>query len=274
MTSSNHSKISLFSNKSNKDIQSKIYKKFNYKLFEFNQNIRKYSFKYSSKFHLNQIKNMYYNQNINNNCLLTIEHYSKEKNNNKKFLSLKNETPKNKLKQLLLFKNPFPRRNINNYHNYLNLALIPLTIKRRNNKHSQQENCLNKELFKSKLTNCNLDKKHNILLEKNNFSNDTNANNKFDNPEDDYSDCKSLKGIILSLKQRITENRYQLNKTFNEFDKQILQDQYLIERFYEMKKRFPNTIIINDFKKKLKSTNNINHIRKNKNLIYKINNNI
>ena len=91
--------------------------------------------------------------------------------------------------------------------------------------------------------------------------------NKENNPDDDFSDCKSLKGIILSIKRKIMENRYKVNKTFNEFDKQILQDQYLIERFYEMKKSVSNRRKINGFRNNLKkrlfhqNKNEINNLK-------------
>ena len=259
-----NSSFSLF-NKS-KDIKRNIYRKFNYKLFEFNQNIRKYN----SKFNLDKINNIYLNQNVNKERPLIIENYSKEKSNNKKSLSLKAETSKNKNKQLVIFNKPFPRANTNNYHNYLNMALIPLTFKKRKNNLLNQENCLSKNILKSKIKKFNLENKNGLLSDKNNFSNNISINNKVDNPEDDYSDCKSLKGIILSIKQNISENRYKLNKTFNEFDKQILQDQYLIERFYEMKKSIPNKMKINNFRKQLKEKN----VNKNNDIIFRFNNNI
>ena len=259
-----NSSFSLF-NKS-KDIKRNIYRKFNYKLFEFNQNIRKYN----SKFNLDKINNIYLNQNVNKERPLIIENYSKEKSNNKKSLSLKAETSKNKSKQLIIFNKPFPRANTNNYHNYLNMALIPLTFKKRKNNLLNQENYLSKNILKSKIKKFNLENKNGLLSDKNNFSNNISINNKVDNPEDDYSDCKSLKGIILSIKQNISENRYKLNKTFNEFDKQILQDQYLIERFYEMKKSIPNKMKINNFRKQLKEKN----VNKNNDIIFRFNNNI
>ena len=259
-----NSSFSLF-NKS-KDIKRNIYRKFNYKLFEFNQNIRKYN----SKFNLDKINNIYLNQNVNKERPLIIENYSKEKSNNKKSLSLKAETSKNKSKQLIIFNKPFPRAHTNNYHNYLNMALIPLTFKKRKNNLLNQENYLSKNILKSKIKKFNLENKNGLLSDKNNFSNNISINNKVDNPEDDYSDCKSLKGIILSIKQNISENRYKLNKTFNEFDKQILQDQYLIERFYEMKKSIPNKMKINNFRKQLKEKNG----NKNNDIIFRFNNNI
>ena len=107
---------------------------------------------------------------------------------------------------------------------------------------------------KSDLNNLKININKNIIKKDKVDSYDSILTSKDNNnpEEDDYSDCKSLKGIILNIKQRILENRFKLNKTFNEFDKQILQDQYLIERFYEMKKSFPNKSRINFFRNKLK----------------------
>jgi hypothetical protein len=41
---------------------------------------------------------------------------------------------------------------------------------------------------------------------------------------------------MLDIKKKIKENKYNVNKIFGEFDKQIIQEQYLVERFYQMKK--------------------------------------
>jgi hypothetical protein len=44
-----------------------------------------------------------------------------------------------------------------------------------------------------------------------------------------------------------------VNKIFDEFDKQIVQEQYLIERFYEMKKNITEKNRTNNLKKKIKN---------------------
>ena len=44
-----------------------------------------------------------------------------------------------------------------------------------------------------------------------------------------------------------------MNKIFDEFDKQIVQEQYLIERFYEMKKNITEKNRTNNLKKKIKN---------------------
>ena len=63
------------------------------------------------------------------------------------------------------------------------------------------------------------------------------ANNYVKKVDDNYSDCHSLKGVMIDIKKKIKENKYNVNRIFGEFDKQMIQDQYLVERFYEMKKK-------------------------------------
>ena len=58
---------------------------------------------------------------------------------------------------------------------------------------------------------------------------------------------------MLDLKKKIKENKYNVNKIFGEFDKQIVQEQYLIERFYEMKKNNKKGKSMNQLRKNLKN---------------------
>ena len=76
--------------------------------------------------------------------------------------------------------------------------------------------------------------------------------------EDTLSDSNSLKGIMIEIKKKLKENRFNVNRMIHEFDKQMVQDQYLIERFYEMKKNLINR------NKMLKLKHNI----KNKKIFY------
>ena len=247
-----------------------IYKLFNLRLFEYNQKIKKYSSKKKSKFYLNDIQNNYFHKDINKdkNPLLTIEHCTKEKNKSKsldnKFLSLKNKN------QILIFKRPLTNKK-NNYQTYLNLALVPLKNKRKKIDLNDKEKSLISEERKIDIKKLKLDSPQKPTFDKYLFD-DFLGINQENEPEDDYSDCKSLKGIILSIKQKIRENRYKLNKTFNEFDKQILQDQYLLERFYEMQKCFPNRSKIKYYKNKLKNKQKLFNAIKNKNSNLKFNN--
>ena len=57
---------------------------------------------------------------------------------------------------------------------------------------------------------------------------------------------------MIDIKKKIKENTYNVNKIFDEFDKQIVQEQYLIERFYEMKKSITEKNRTNNLKKKSK----------------------
>ena len=58
---------------------------------------------------------------------------------------------------------------------------------------------------------------------------------------------------MIDIKKKIKENTYNVNKIFDEFDKQIVQEQYLIERFYEMKKNITEKNRTNNLKKKIKN---------------------
>ena len=227
-----------------------IYKLFNLRLYEYNQNKKNCSTKYRTKVNLNN-NNIYYNQDSQKNSLLTIEHCTKEKNETLNILSFKNSNLNNKKPQILYLKKPHMKKYYNN-NTYLNLAFIPLKYKKSNSRLNNKEKYLSNDNIKISINNLNNFKYNCPQKEINNndkyLTDDFIEINKENNPDDDFSDCKSLKGIILSIKRKILENRYKVNKTFNEFDKQILQDQYLIERFYEMKKSVPNRRKINIFR--------------------------
>ena len=79
------------------------------------------------------------------------------------------------------------------------------------------------------------------------------ANNYVKKDDDNYSDCHSLKGVMIDIKKKIKENKFNVNRIFGEFDKQIVQDQYLIERFYEMKKNLINGNKMNKLKKNIQN---------------------
>lgn len=235
---------SLFSDQSNKNnLSKKIYKEFSFRLFEYNQNSRQKSVNNKNKFQLNQLDNQF-NNNIYINMPLTIRHFSKEKffekpiKSNPSLIrssSVKNKIIKDNIHQKLIIKKPLTRNYSNKYNSILNLGLVPL--KRKKEKYNNlfiQNNFLSDEDTKNNINN--LQTKFDNKRKKNKINNYL-TNNKYNNDsEDDYSDCESLKGLIIGIKQKISENKFKVNKTFNQFDKQILQDQYLIERFYIMKK--------------------------------------
>ena len=60
---------------------------------------------------------------------------------------------------------------------------------------------------------------------------------------------------MLDIKKKIKENKYNVNKIFGEFDKQIIQEQYLVERFYEMKKNDKKGKSMNKLRQKLNIKN-------------------
>ena len=96
----------------------------------------------------------------------------------------------------------------------------------------------------------NLRKNLNINISNSNYNISPQiANNYVKKEEDDYSDCHSLKGVMIDIKKKIKENKFNVNRIFGEFDKQIVQEQYLIERFYEMKKNLLNRNNMNNLKK-------------------------
>lgn len=246
-----------------------IYKNFNLRLFDYNQNIKQYSAKKNYNFQLNKFKNICYNQNTSIDSPITIEHCSKENKKKNKFDTISSieyktliKNQRNKNHKLLIFNKSKTRNNYNNYRNYLNMALVPLRNKQRNNNTIHKTIHLkNNNTIKLNLKDFNLNNQQKIFATEKYFSDDNIAINKDNNPDDDYSDCKSLKGLMISIKQKITENKYKVNKTFNDFDKQILQDQYLIERFYEMKKS-KHKKKINHFRKKLNKNKNVFNIKK------------
>ena len=79
------------------------------------------------------------------------------------------------------------------------------------------------------------------------------ANNYVKKVDDNYSDCHSLKGVMIDIKKKIKENKYNVNRIFGEFDKQMIQDQYLVERFYEMKKKLISGNKLTKLKKNFKN---------------------
>ena len=58
---------------------------------------------------------------------------------------------------------------------------------------------------------------------------------------------------MIDIKKTIKENKFNVNKIFGEFDRQIVQEQYLIERFYEMKKSNAKGKSMNKLRKALKN---------------------
>ena len=66
---------------------------------------------------------------------------------------------------------------------------------------------------------------------------------------------------MIDIKKKIKENKFNVDRIFGEFDKQMVQEQYLVERFYEMKKdnlaglkkKFKNKKILSNFDKIVKS---------------------
>lgn len=250
---SKHNYLFSLRNSKNK-LNRKIYKQFSYKLFEYNQKLRENSVK-NLQLQISQFKIKYNNTkdtlNVNKPPYITIDQYSSSKNRKMKTpndnmplltkcFSFRIKTLSNSHHHKLIIKNSSTR----NHFNHLDLGLVPLKSKKEitQSKSNIKKYYLSDEDFKVDNNNLKykLDNKHKSKKDKN--INTNNATNKYNNnkTEDNYSDCESLKGLIIEIKQKITENRYKVNKTFNDFDKQILQDQYLIERFYEMKKNSPN----------------------------------
>ncbi len=58
---------------------------------------------------------------------------------------------------------------------------------------------------------------------------------------------------MIDIKKKIKENKYNVNRIFGEFDKQMIQDQYLVERFYEMKKKLISGNKLTKLKKNFKN---------------------
>mgnify|MGYP006873138914 CR=1 FL=1 len=246
----------------------KIYKQFSYKLFEYNQKLRQNSVK-NLQLQIDQFKIKYSNanDNLNKNKLtpISIGHYLNSKNIKKKTpndniplltkcFSFRNKTLNNNSHHhKLIIKNSSTR----NQYNHLDIGLVPLKTKKEitKSKSNIKNYCLSDEDFKVDNNNLKYKQYNKQKFKKDKNINFNNIANKYNNnnTEDNYSDCESIKGLIIEIKQKISENRYKVNKTFNDFDKQILQDQYLIERFYEMKKNSPNKNNKNSyFRKKYK----------------------
>ena len=246
----------LLSSRNNKNkLNRKIYKQFSYKLFEYNQKLRQNSIK-NLQLQINQFKIKYRSTSsqlkVNKPSAITIEHYSSLKNRKmktpndnmpllSKYFSFRNKTLNSSSQhRKLIIKNTSTR----NQYDHLDIGLVTLKSKKEitQSKTNLKNYCLSDDDFKvdSNQLKYKLEKKKKSKKEKDINSNNTTNKYKNNKTEDNYSDCESLKGLIIEIKQKITENRYKVNKTFNDFDKQILQDQYLIERFYEMKNHSPN----------------------------------
>ena len=224
-----------------KEKQKSTFTRFNYKLFKLNENFREKSAKIGFKNILPQKKT----GNIYLDNMMIIENCSKEKNkkNNKRLtLSLKRYKEVNKN---------------NNYQTEFNLALVPLRDKINRHKYFtsliSENSKSDKNYFETKSRE-NLKKNLNINASNSNFNfRKQIANNYVKKVDDTYSDCHSLKGVMIDIKKKIKENKFNVNRIFGEFDKQIVQEQYLIERFYEMKKNLINKNKLNKLKKNIKN---------------------
>jgi hypothetical protein len=213
--------------------------KFNYELFKLNENLREKSRDKGFKNILPRKKT----GNIYLDNMIIFEGCSKGKNRkiNKKFS--------------LILKKPKELCKTNNNQSEINLALIPLKTKIKKYKIFTS---LNNENNKFDIND--LERREN--LKKNLYINISNSNtnlspkiyrNNKKKDDDNYSDCQSLKGVMIDIKKKIKENTYNMNKIFDEFDKQIVQEQYLIERFYEMKKSITEKNRTNSLKKKIQN---------------------
>ena len=234
--------------------------KFNYNLFKLNENFKEQN----SKIGFKNTKSQKRTGNIYLDNMMIIENCSKKKNR------------KNNKKISLILKRPKEINNMTNFKTEFNLALMPKRVKIYR---CQNFNNLSSEISKSDLNNINtksIERKENL---KKNLNININYLSLIDRPnianhyvkkeDDNFSDCFSLKGIMLDIKKKIKENKYNVNKIFGEFDKQIVQEQYLVERFYEMKKNNKkrksmnklkknsrNQTILSKFDKKLNSNKN------------------
>ena len=218
--------------------------KFNYNLFKLNENFREKSAKVGFK----NLRPHKKTGNIYLDNMMIIENCSKEKNrkNNKKFS--------------LILKRPKEINKNNNFKTDFNVGLIPKRIqifKYQNFNSLSSENSksdLNYYDLKSIERKENLKKNLNINIHYSNFNEQPKiANNYLKKVDDSYSDCHSLKGVMIDIKKKIKENKFNVNKIFGEFDKQIVQEQYLIERFYEMKKSNAKGKSMNKLRKALKN---------------------
>ena len=244
-TPSNYQSEKLFNiNKKN------TFTTFNYKLFKLNEIFREKSAKIGFKNNLTEKKTG--NKYLDN--MMIIENYPKE-----------NRRKINRRLILSLRKNKEGSKN-NIYQSEHNLALVPLRDKM-NKKYYSSLNSENNKIDKYyfEIRNREILKKNLNMKISNSNSNFITpkqiANNYVKKVDDTYSDIESLKGVMIDIKKKIKENRFNVDKIFGEFDKQIVQEQYLIERFYEMKKdnlarlkkKFKNKKILSNFDKIVKS---------------------
>ena len=228
--------------------QKNTYTRYNYNLFKLNEKFREKSARigFKNKLPYKKTGNIYLDN------MLIIESCPEEKiKKNKKRINLSLKTYKEGCK------------NNNNYcQSDFNLALIPLREKINNRlkyKNLNSENSKSDKNYLERKSRENLKKNLNINIANSNYNISPQvAINSSKKMEDTLSDSNSLKGIMIEIKKKLKENRFNVNRMIHEFDKQMVQDQYLIERFYEMKK---NLI---DRNKMLKLKHNI----KNKKIFY------
>ena len=218
--------------------------RFNYNLFKLNENFREKS----AKIGFNNIIKQKKTGNIYLDNMMIIENCSKEKNR------------RNNKRLTLILKKPKEINKENNFQTDFNLALIPKRIKINKYKYfnslSSENSKSDKNYFDAKSTERReiLKKNLNINITNSNFNSSPQiANHYIKKVDDTYSDCHSLKGVMIDIKKKIKENKYNVNKIFGEFDKQIVQEQYLIDRFYEMKKSITNKNNLSKLKRTLKN---------------------
>ena len=228
----------------------KTFTTFNYKLFKLNQIFREKSAKIGFKNNLTEKKTG--NKYLDN--MMIIENYPKE-----------NRRKINRRLILSLRKNKEGSKN-NIYQSEHNLALVPLREKM-NKKYYSSLNSENNKIDKYyfEIRNREILKKNLNMKISNSNSNFITpkqiANNYVKKVDDTYSDIESLKGVMIDIKKKIKENKFNVDRIFGEFDKQMVQEQYLVERFYEMKKNnyaklkknFKNKKILSNFDKIVKS---------------------
>ena len=222
-----NSSIQRFENKLSNLKRKSTFTKFNYNLFKLNENFRDKNTKlgFKNTMPLKKTGNIYLDN------MLIIENCSKEK------------IRKNSKKLSLILKRPKKINNETNLKTEFNIALMAKRVKIFK---CQNFNSLTSENSKNDFNYINLkslDRKENLKRNLNINTQNSNFNEQHKitehstkKEEDNFSDCKSLKGIMLDIRKKIKESKYNVNKIFGEFDKQIIQEQYLIERFYEMKK--------------------------------------
>ena len=233
-----------FKNKLSNLKRKSTFTKFNYNLFKLNENFRDKNTKigFKNTMPVKKTGNIYLDN------MMIIENCSKEKSR------------KNNKKLSLILKRPAKINNVTNFKTEFNIGLIPKRVK---NFKCQNFNSLISENNKTDLNYIDLkslerkeDLKRNlnINIQNPNFNEQQKTSNHSTKKEDDnFSDCQSLKGIMLDIKKKIKENKYNVNKIFGEFDKQIIQEQYLVERFYEMKKNDKKGKSMNKLRQKLKN---------------------